>query len=83
MYMYMYVCILGIPIEKKLLSTIKKNTKTTTMSRVILRMTMGRMRMGQGAGVMGQPHTPNGDSLTVFTSQQEQGRGWSPRRTVV
>ena len=31
-----------------------------------------RMRMGQGAGVMGQPHTPNGDRFAVFTSQQEQ-----------
>ena len=32
----------------------------------------GEMRMGQGAGVMGQPHTPNGDRITVFTSHQEQ-----------
>jgi len=35
------------------------------MRRVILRMTMGRMRMGH-------PLTPNGDRLAVFTSQQEQ-----------
>ena len=28
---------------------------------------MGRMRMGQGAGVMGQSRTPNGDRLAVFT----------------
>ncbi len=28
-------------------------------------------RMGQGTGVMGQSRTPNGDRLTVFTSQQE------------
>jgi hypothetical protein len=31
---------------------------------------------------MGQPRTPNGDRLAVFTSQQEQWRGWIPRRTV-
>jgi hypothetical protein len=30
------------------------------------------MSMGQGAGVMGHPHTPNGDRFTAFTSQQEQ-----------
>jgi hypothetical protein len=44
----------------------------TTMRGVILRMSMGSMRMGQGARVMGQPRTPNGDRLAVFTSQQEQ-----------
>jgi hypothetical protein len=38
----------------------------------ILRMIMGSMRMGRGARVMGQPHRPNRDRLTVFTSQQEQ-----------
>jgi hypothetical protein len=46
--------------------------ETTTMRGVILRMSMGSMRMGQGAGVMGQPLTPNGDRIAVFTSQQEQ-----------
>jgi hypothetical protein len=34
--------------------------ETTTMRRVILRMTIGRMRMGQS-------HTPNGDRLAVLT----------------
>jgi hypothetical protein len=34
--------------------------ETTTMRRVILRMTMGRMRMGQS-------RTPNGDRLAVLT----------------
>ncbi len=43
---------------------------TTTIRRVILRMTTWRMRMGQS-------HTPNGDRLTVLTWQQEQWRGWS------
>jgi hypothetical protein len=38
--------------------------------------------MGQGPGVMGQSRTPNGDRLVVFTSQQDQWRGCSPRRTV-
>ena len=35
---------------------------------------MGSMRMGQEARVIGQPRTPNGDRLVVFTSQpcQEQ-----------
>jgi hypothetical protein len=46
--------------------------ETTTMRGVILRMNMGSMRIGQGAEVMGQSRTPNGDRLTVFTSQQEQ-----------
>ncbi len=46
--------------------------ETTTMRGVILRMSMGSMRMGQGARVMGQSHSPNGDRLAVFTSQQEQ-----------
>ena len=46
--------------------------ETTTMRGVILRMRMGSMRMGQEARVIGQPRTPNGDRLAVFTSQQEQ-----------
>ena len=39
---------------------------------VILRMRMGSVGMGQGAGVVGQSHTPNGDRFTVFTSQLQQ-----------
>ncbi len=42
------------------------------MRGVILRMRMGSMRMGQGVGVVGKSHTPNGDRLAVFTSQQQQ-----------
>ncbi len=49
--------------------------ETTTMRGVILRMRMGSMRMWQEARVIGQPRTPNGDSLAVFTSQQEQCGG--------
>ncbi len=45
--------------------------ETTTMRGVILRMRMGSMRMGQEARVIGQPRTPNGDRLAVFTSQQD------------
>jgi hypothetical protein len=46
--------------------------ETTTMRGVILRMRMGSMRMGQETRVTGHPHTPNGDRIEVFTSQQEQ-----------
>jgi hypothetical protein len=41
--------------------------ETTTMRGVILRMRMGSMRMGQETRVIGQPRTPNGDRLSVFT----------------
>jgi hypothetical protein len=44
------------------------------MASLILRMRMGSMRMGQGAGVMGQSRTPNGDRLTVFPTQQDDVR---------
>jgi len=46
--------------------------ETTTKRGVILRMRMGSMRIGQGEGVTGHPHTPKGDRIVVFTSQQEQ-----------